>query len=186
MIFGGGSKTFKTFAMSDMALSVSSGAPFWFFDSVQANCLYVNFELKEFYMQRRLRAIRLAKKINLLAGQLTVWNLRGHEVTLEAFKTELIKQITELGILVVFIDPFYKLLGGRDERVSAEINVIMAVFDEINRLTGASVVFAAHFTKGNQAGKESIDRISGGGSLNRDPDGSGDTNQARNRTRFYR
>ena len=47
----------------------------------------------------------------------------------------------------------------------------MAVFDEINRLTGASVVFAAHFTKGNQAGKESIDRISGGGSLNRDPDG---------------
>ena len=93
MIFGGGSKTFKTFAMSDMALSVSAGVPFWFFDSCQANCLYVNFELKEFYMQRRLRAIRVAKKITLSPGQLTVWNLRGHEVTLEAFKIELIKQI---------------------------------------------------------------------------------------------
>src|SRR4029077_20901586 len=28
----------------------------------------------------------------------------------------------------------------------------------------------AHFTKGNQASKESIDRVSGGGSINRDPD----------------
>jgi AAA domain-containing protein len=170
MIFGGGSKTFKTWAMSDMALSIATGFPFWLFTAFQANCLYVNFELKEFYMQRRLLAIRLAKKVLLKPGQLCVWNLRGYEVPLEMFKLELIRLIRKFGILVVFIDPFYKLLGGRDERMSAEINLIMATFDEINRLTGASIVFAAHFTKGNQAGKEAIDRISGGGSINRDPD----------------
>jgi hypothetical protein len=184
MIFGGGSKTYKTWAMSDMALSIATGFPWWAFNAFQATTLYVNFELKEFYMQRRLRAIRLAKKLELkpskfqqigqklelVSSQLIVWNLRGFEVPLEAFKIELLNLIRKFGILVVFIDPFYKLLGGRDERMSAEINLIMAAFDEINRLTGATVVFAAHFTKGNQAGKEAIDRISGGGSINRDPD----------------
>jgi RecA-family ATPase len=184
MIFGGGSKTYKTWAMSDMALSIATGFPWWAFNAFQATTLYVNFELKEFYMQRRMRAIRVAKKlefkpskfktggeqVELFSSQLIVWNLRGFEVPLEAFKNELLKLIRKFEILVVFIDPFYKLLGGRDERMSAEINLIMAAFDEINRLTGATVVFAAHFTKGNQAGKESIDRISGGGSINRDPD----------------
>jgi AAA domain-containing protein len=170
MIFGGGSKTFKTWAMSDMALSIATGFPFWLFKAFQANCLYVNFELKEFYMRQRLLAIRLAKKLVLKPGQLSVWNLRGYEVPLEMFKLELIRLIRHRDILVVFVDPFYKLLGGRDERMSAEINLIMAAFDEVNRITGASIIFAAHFTKGNQAGKESIDRISGGGSINRDPD----------------
>jgi hypothetical protein len=170
MIFGGGSKTFKTWAMSDMALSVATGVPFWLFTASQANCLYVNFELKEFYFRERLLAIRLAKKLALKPGQLSVWNLRGYEVPLEMFKIELIRLIRQLNVLVVFVDPFYKLLNGRDERMSAEINLIMAAFDEVNRITGATIVFAAHFTKGNQAGKESIDRISGGGSINRDPD----------------
>jgi len=170
MIFGGGSKTYKTWAMSDMALSIAAGAPWWGFTAFKARALYVNFELKEYYMQRRLRAIRIAKAIELATDQLTIWNLRGFEITLESFKAELLKLIGELGVLIVFIDPFYKLLGAKDERVSAEINMILAAFDEINRLTGAAVIFAAHFTKGNQAGKDAIDRISGGGSINRDPD----------------
>jgi hypothetical protein len=170
MIFGGGSKTYKTWAMSDMALSIATGVEWWSFAAIQAPCLYVNFELKKFYMQKRLKAIRLAKKLEVKPAQLFIWNLRGHEVPLDAFKLELVKLIKRSAIQVVFIDPFYKLLGGRDERLSAEINLIMAAFDEINRITGATVVFAAHFTKGNQAGKEAIDRISGGGSINRDPD----------------
>ena len=170
MIFGGGSKTYKTWAMSDMALSIAAGVQWWNFAAFIARALYVNFELKEYYMQRRLRAIRQAKKIELKAGQLTIWNLRGFEITLELFKIELLKLIRELNVTIVFVDPFYKLLAGRDERLSAEINQIMAAFDEINRLSGATIVFAAHFTKGNQAGKEAIDRISGGGSINRDPD----------------
>ena len=34
----------------------------------------------------------------------------------------------------------------------------------------AAVVFGAHYSKGNQAGKESIDRVSGSGVYARDPD----------------
>lgn len=170
MIFSGGSKTYKTWAMSDMALSIATGVAWWMFKSFQARCCYVNFELKEYYMQRRLRAIRRAKGLTLAAGQLLIWNLRGYEITLEYFKECLLAIIREHGIAVVFIDPFYKLLGDRDERSSADLNPILVAFDEINRLTGCTIVFAAHFTKGNQSGKESLDRISGGGSIARDPD----------------
>jgi hypothetical protein len=35
---------------------------------------------------------------------------------------------------------------------------------------GAAIAFAAHFSKGNQAGKEAMDRISGSGVIARDPD----------------
>ena len=168
MIFGGGSKTYKTWAMTDLALSVVVGAPWWGFNTFVIPSLYVNFELKPYYMQRRMQAIQGAKK--LADGPLFIWNLRGYTITLGEFKIELLKLIETLGVLLVFIDPFYKLLVGRDERISAEINQILAVFDEINRLSGATVICSAHFTKGNQAQKESLDRISGGGSINRDPD----------------
>jgi hypothetical protein len=170
MIFGGGSKTYKTWAMSDQALSIAAGAPWLGFDSHQCRVVYVNFELKEYYMQRRLRAIREAKNLSIARDQLLIWNLRSYAVTLLVFKTTLIRLIEKYGILVVFIDPFYQLLGERDERVSSELAPILGAFDEVNRITGASVICAAHFTKGNQAGKDALDRISGGASLNRHPD----------------
>jgi len=47
------------------------------------------------------------------------------------------------------------------------------LMNEVERLardTGAAVAFGAHFAKGNAAGKESIDRISGSGVFARDPD----------------
>jgi hypothetical protein len=170
MIFGGGSKTYKTWAMSDQALSIAAGAPWLGFDSHQCRVVYINFELKEYYMQRRLRAIRKAKGLNIGRSELLIWNLRGYDITLGVFKTTLIALIEKHGILAVFIDPFYRLLGDHDERVSSELMPILSAFDEINRLTGATVVCAAHFTKGNQASKDALDRISGGASLNRDPD----------------
>ena len=43
-------------------------------------------------------------------------------------------------------------------------------FEQLAERTGAAVLFGAHFSKGNQAAKESIDRISGSGVWARDPD----------------
>ena len=36
--------------------------------------------------------------------------------------------------------------------------------------SGAAILYAAHFSKGNQAGKDAIDRISGSGVFGRDAD----------------
>ena len=46
----------------------------------------------------------------------------------------------------------------------------MNELEELAVRTGAAVAFGAHFSKGNQALKESIDRISGSGVYARDPD----------------
>jgi hypothetical protein len=168
MIFAGGSKTYKSWAMSDMALSIVAGAPWWGFSTYRVPALYVNFELKSYYMQRRLRAIGAAKKLD--SGPLYILNLRGVDISLGAFVEMLFKVIETYQIKIVFIDPFYKLLAGRDERVSAEINQILAAFARVNTQSGATIVFAAHFVKMGGSERESIDRISGGGSINRDPD----------------
>jgi hypothetical protein len=170
LIFGGGSKTFKTWAMCDMAISIAQGAQWWGFTTHKHKVLYVNFELQRYFMQKRLCAIRKAKGIKNESGQLMIWNLRDEDIELIFFVESVIRLIRNNGITVVFIDPFYKLLGDRDERVSSEINQLINAVKNISRLTNATIIFAAHFTKGNQAGKESMDRISGGGSMSRDPD----------------
>ena len=47
---------------------------------------------------------------------------------------------------------------------------IMNAIERVTVETGAAVAFGSHYSKGNQALKESIDRISGSGVFARDPD----------------
>ena len=61
-------------------------------------------------------------------------------------------------------------MGGRDENNAGDINSLLNEIERLAVQSGAAVVFGAHFSKGNQAGKESIDRISGSGVFARDPD----------------
>lgn len=170
MIIGGAAKTYKSWVMSEQAVCVACGAPWWGFTTHRAHVLYVNFELKDYYIQRRFRDIEGFKGLSIAQDQLLIWNLWNENAPLYQFESELVRLIQLHAILIVFIDPFYSLLGDSDERISAELMPILTMFGRINRLTGATVVCAAHFTKGNQAQKDPIDRISGGGSLNRHPD----------------
>jgi hypothetical protein len=67
-------------------------------------------------------------------------------------------------------DPPYKLLGARDENASRDMADLMNAVESVAVETGAAVAFGSHYSKGNQAGKDSMDRISGSGVLARDPD----------------
>jgi len=172
MVFGGGSKTFKTWAMSDLAISIACGLPWWTFKCSTFPILYVNFELKPFYARERFQAIRIAKGIQKIPANLWIWNLRDHNVSnsLNAFRDQAVESILKYSIAVIFLDPFYKLLGERDERISAELIPILNIFEEISKRTDTSTVTSAHYTKGNQAAKDPLDRISGGAVINRHPD----------------
>jgi AAA domain len=172
MVFGGGSKTYKTWAMSDMALSIVAGIPWWNFKCSAFPVLYVNFELKPYHARERFKAIRKAKSITGLPQNLWIWNLRDRDVSkdLSAFRAQVIDFIQLYSIATIFLDPFYKLLGQHDERVSAELIPVLSMFEEISLQTDTSTVTSAHYTKGNQASKDPIDRISGGGAINRHPD----------------
>jgi hypothetical protein len=172
MVFGGGSKTYKTWAMSDLAISIASGVAWWIFKCFLSSVLYVNFELKPYYARERFKAIRKAKGIQKSPANLWIWNLRDHNVSsnLNSFRDQTIEFILEHSIAVIFLDPFYKLVGQRDERVSAELAPVLNMFEDISRSSDTSTVTAAHYTKGNQACNDPVDRISGGGIINRHPD----------------
>ena len=62
------------------------------------------------------------------------------------------------------------MLLGRDENKAGDIASLLNEIELLAVRTGAAVAFGAHYSKGNQAAKESIDRIGGSGVFARDPD----------------
>jgi hypothetical protein len=170
ILFGGGSKTFKTWLQCDLAVSLAAGAPWLGFETHQVRVLYVNLELREYYIQRRLSEIRRVRDIAMAESTFFVWNLRGFAFSREQFVTELLRRCLDLGINIVFVDPFYKLLSHlEDENNQTHMGAVLRSFDEVNKHEITSA-FGIHFSKGNQASKEPEDRISGAGTIVRDAD----------------
>jgi AAA domain-containing protein len=170
ILFGGGSKTFKTWLQCDLAVSIAAGAPWLGFETNQTRVLYVNLELKEYYIQKRLSEIRKARNISLQKDCLWVWNLRGIPFGRDAMVSELVRRCEALGIAIVFVDPFYKLLSSlEDENNQTHMGAVLRSFDELAK-RDVTAAFGIHFSKGNQAAKEPEDRISGAGTIVRDAD----------------
>lgn len=171
MVLGGGSKSYKTFCLVDLAISVSTGMQWWGMDTTKGRVLYINLEIQEGFFKDRLDAVATAKGIGLEAvGNLDVWTLRGFCTDLSEMSAEIIDRVSDRGYSLIIIDPIYKAMGGRDENSAGDINSMLNEVERLAVQSGAAVVFGAHFSKGNQAGKESIDRISGSGVFARDPD----------------
>ena len=78
LVLGGSSKSFKTWTLLDLALSIAHGKPWLGFETVQGRVLYVNFEIQDYFWQSRIDAVAQAKGIDLDADKFCVWNLRGH------------------------------------------------------------------------------------------------------------
>jgi hypothetical protein len=170
ILFGGGSKTFKTWLQCDLAVSLAAGAPWLGFETHRVRVLYLNLELREYYMQRRLAEIRRVRDISLAESTFFVWNLRGLAFSRDQLVTELLRRCDDLGINIVFIDPFYRLLSQlEDENSQTHMGAVLRSFDEVNKRDITSA-FGIHFSKGNQASKEPEDRISGAGTIVRDAD----------------
>lgn len=169
MVIGGGSKSFKTWLLSDLALAIATGTDWLGFPTTRGRVLYMNLEIQQAFFRKRLADICQAKGLILGAGLLDVWNLRGHAAEISTLITEVLKQVGQKYALIV-VDPIYKALGGRDENKAGDIAGLLNELERLAVQSGAAVVFGAHFSKGNQAGKESMDRIGGSGVFARDPD----------------
>jgi hypothetical protein len=135
--------------------------------------LYINFELARPFIYSRIKRLCETKeeqKVETDLSNLDVWNLRGKAAPLGDLVPELVSQIKNGGYSLVIIDPIYKGLGGRDENAAGDIGELCNELERIAVETGAAVFYVAHFSKGNQAGKEAMDRISGSGVWTRDAD----------------
>ena len=170
MVIGGGSKSFKTWSLIDLAISVATGKPWWGFDTEQGRVLYVNFEIQDFFFAERIWKVTEAKECQLDPKQFLYWGFRGRASDFGGMMLKMILKLSGQDIALIVIDPIYKGLGGRDENKAGDIASLLNEIEWLAVETGAAVAFGHHFSKGNQAAKDSIDRIGGSGVFARDPD----------------
>jgi len=166
------SKSMKSWLMFQLALSVASGGMFLGRETRKADVLIVNPEIRDPFMQQRLRSLAGAIASEGCEPDLNavrLLNLRG-----APFLTDiLIEQIAEAaeGVGLVCLDSLYQLLGDRDENAARDMGNLLRGLDKIATSGGAAFVFTHHFAKGNAAAKDVLDRSSGSGVLARYPDG---------------
>jgi 5S rRNA maturation endonuclease (ribonuclease M5) len=168
LVLGGGSKSFKTWTLLDLALSVAHGQPWLSFGTAQGRVLFLNFEIQPWSWQKRIQKVAESKGVKLEPGRVSLWNLRGKAAAFDKLLPQVIEHAK--GYALIVLDPVYKLYGNADENKTTDVARLLNAIEDLAVQTGAAVAFGAHFSKGNQAGKESIDRISGSGVFARDPD----------------
>jgi len=169
LIVGGTSKGRKTWSLMDLAAAIATGGKWWGFQANLGDVLYVNFELQDFLFRQRMDAIIKARKAKDLS-RLHVMNLRGHAADMTDLRPPIEQAIKKHDFSLIIFDPAYKMLGDRSENDAGEMADLMNEFEALAVQSGSAVGFAHHFSKGNQAGKFAIDRMSGSGVLARDPD----------------
>ena len=169
-IVGGGSKSFKTWIQLDVAICVAYGQPWMGFETTPGRVLFVNFEIQPAFFQRRLKTIMESKGITFEEGRLDLWNLRGFSAAYGILIPQIIERIKSVGYSLVILDPIYKLYGSANENDASEVAQLLNSLEKVCVETGAAIMFGAHYSKGNQSTKESVDRISGSGVFARDPD----------------
>ena len=169
MILGGASKSRKTWTLIDICLSVSTGTPWWGFKTRRGRVLYLNFELPAFAFQKRVALIAAAKGITDFSG-FDLWNLRGFATDFSELIPKILSRIKESNYALIVLDPVYKGLGKRDENKAGDIASLCNEIEQLAVKSGAAVAYGAHYSKGNQAAKDSIDRIGGSGVFARDAD----------------
>jgi hypothetical protein len=146
---------------------VATGSP-WLngYLTTKGRVLYINLELPKAFCEKRIQTICDEHQIKLEPAMLDVWHLRGY-----AMRWPELKRRIQSGVYaLIIIDPIYKVLLGRAENKTEDVASMMNELEELAVRTGAAVAFGAHYSKGNQSLKESIDRISGSGVFARDPD----------------
>jgi len=171
LVLGAGSKSYKTFVLLDLALSINFGKDFLGWPAHKGRVLYVNLELHEWDMVKRIDAIAHAKGI--AKPELVTLNLRHYPGRLVVGGVRVrLREAADLGITydLVIVDPAYRLLAERDENSAGDMAGMLGELDLVADEAKSGLAYAHHFSKGNQSGKESIDRMSGSGAFARDAD----------------
>ena len=169
-MLGGQSKSMKSWASLDVGISISHGVPFIDREVTEGRVLFVNLELPQWSLRKRILDVSREKGIKSLeSNRLLTLTLRGHRTSANELRLEL-QRIGDKDLALVVVDPFYKLAAGLDENAAGAMTEVLGTLEGITADTGAALLIPAHFAKGSAAQKESIDRISGSGVFARDPD----------------
>ena len=168
----GSSKAGKTWTLVNLAISAASGFDWLGLATLRSKVLYLDFELQRSFAQQRFKWVREKMNVdeNLVRENLTYWNLRGNREPIQILIAHL--QLSGLADAfdLIILDPYYKISAGFDENAADQVAEVMSLVEDFAQATGAAFMFSHHFSKGNKAEVDSIDRASGSGVFARDPD----------------
>ena len=170
MLLAGPSKAGKSFALIELAISIAEGVPWFGWICAKGRIMYVNLELDRASCLHRFRDVYEAKglKPNHLKN-IDIWNLRGKSVPMDKLAPKLIRRAKSKNYIAVIIDPIYKVITG-DENSADQMANFCNQFDKVCTELSCATIYCHHHSKGEQAGKRSMDRASGSGVFARDPD----------------
>ena len=161
MQIAGSSKAGKTWALLHLAGAIQTGSEFMGMECVRGDVLFLNFELSPVRMRQRIDVIPTLRDVTFL-------NFRGIQCNWAMIK----RGLEKLGgnYSTIIFDPIYKMLGDADENSNGDIANLLHHVEQVASERNAMAVYSHHFSKGNKAGVDQIDRQSGAGAWGRDPD----------------
>ena len=169
VVLASGSKVGKTWILTGGGISVATGTPWLKYKTIMGKVLDINLEIRSEFMADRIEVIQKHGKHTDLSN-LHVWNLRGVTIDFEHLAEAIIERTLRENYTLIILDPIYKMMVGKSENSSSTVGILCKQIDRIIEATGAAVIFAHHYTKGNAAKKNQIDRMSGSGVFARDAD----------------
>lgn len=169
LVLASGSKVGKTWILIAWLIAVVTGTRIWKFKTKKGKGLLVNFEIRSEFMTDRIEVIQKHGNHADL-GNLHVWNLRGVAIDFDQLTEAIIERAKSENYSLIALDPIYKTMVGRSENSASTVGILCKQIDRIIEATGAAVIFAHHYTKGNAAKKNQMDRMSGSGVFARDAD----------------
>jgi len=166
-MLSGGSKTFKSWTIAQLALAVSQGGKFLVWEAFASKVLIVDTELEKFDFRKRLKSIADLKEIKIDRDEIKHLHLRGKVPTIDDLVPALISRAKSENFGLIIIDSLYSLLGNRDENSNGEMKDVGNLLHKLAAETGCAVLVTMHHGKGDQSNRRSLDRIVGGGALGR-------------------
>jgi len=169
MILAGPSKARKTWNLIDLAMSIANGSHWIGFATEKSKVLYINLELQEFSIQKRLHIVKSVRGHSNI-DNLSLWNLRGKDQEITHIVDEITRIVKTGTFQTIIIDPIYKTYGDRSENDAGEMSVVLHKIEQLALRQNCCVIFAAHFPKGNLSERSAMDRVGGSGVFARDAD----------------
>ncbi len=169
MLLCGPSKARKTYTFLYLLLCVANGLDWLGFKVRKGRAMYINLELADFELYRRLH--RIAAALGIKPGpDVLLWNLRGKSIDALTIAQEIRARCA--GMSLVIVDPWYRInaRSGAEENSNDQQASLLMELEAAAHAAGAALVIGHHFAKGDAAAKNFIDRASGAGVFARLPD----------------
>lgn len=174
---GGGSKVGKSFFTMKLAAELikPSGGKWLNFpikpkaDGTGYKVFYINTEIKKRSFKKRMETLLAASNSAEYKKNIKVLHLRGFMELFKAWKTDLIKQVTDFGADFLIIDPIYPIIDG-DENLTADMKEFINNLKNIQVETNTTLPYTHHHKKGDLRDEEPRDRLAGSGVVARSYD----------------